>query len=80
MASLIARRKRVVDGAFDPVCLSADSVDDRMTVAPELGIFRFISLDKLQRVQSGMVLERFAKQTVKAFGAVLAVYAVFDRL
>ena len=54
-------------------------MDYRMAVAPQVGVRRFEPLHQLQSVEGGMFFEDVVKQPVKAFGAVLAAHARFDR-
>ena len=56
MTGLVAGRKGIVDSAFDAVGFPADGVNDRMTVAPEFGIFRLVTLDELQCLERRMVV------------------------
>ena len=80
MTGLIAGRKRIVDRAFDAERFPADGVNDRMTVAPEFWIFDLVALNELQGLQRRMVLERFTKETIKAFGAIATVHTGLNLL
>src|SRR5215510_5290725 len=65
MAGLVAGRKRVVDSALEPKRLPTDGMDDGMTVAPQLRIFRFKTLNQLEHVGGCVILEGFAEKIIK---------------
>src|SRR6516164_138989 len=70
VAGLVAGRKRVVDIALEPKCLAADGMDNRMTIAPQLRIVRFETLDQLQRLGGCVMLEGLAEKIIETLGAV----------
>src|SRR5215510_1099463 len=66
MAGLVAGRKRVVDIALEPKRLPTDSMDDGMTVAPQLRVFRFKTLNHLEHVGGWVVLKGLPKKIIEA--------------
>src|SRR5262249_7556421 len=68
MAGRVAGRKGVVDIALEPKRLPTDSMDDGMTVAPQLRVFRFKTLNHLEHVGGWVVLKGLAKKIIETLG------------
>src|SRR6266508_3336755 len=78
MAGLITAGKGFMNIAFGAKAFPPDRMDDRMTVAPEIGVFRLKSLDELKKFQRRVFFQRLQKELIETFSAGRAVHARFD--
>jgi hypothetical protein len=65
VAGLVAGRKRVMNIALELKRLPTDGMNDGMTVAPQLRILRFKTLDQSERFGGCMVFEGLAEEMIE---------------
>jgi hypothetical protein len=54
-----------VNITLEPKRFPADGMDDGMTVAPQLRVFRFKTLNQLEHVGGGVILEGLAEKIIE---------------